>query len=154
MRNTTMPADTAPTTDAVLVVPFDGLVDLDNEEETETALFTTLDRAAARLVVVHVRSRIVTPDALRLLLRARTRTGERGTVLCVAAPYPVARRVLHLSGLARRLRLAATVPGAVRRASGGGACAHLATVPGQRAAGRTNAASRRGARRVPRPYLP
>ncbi|WP_051703457.1 STAS domain-containing protein [Streptomyces sp. NRRL F-5630] len=146
---TIMPADTTPT-DAVLVVPFDGLVDLDNEEETETALFRTLDRVAARLVVVHIRSRIVTPQALRVLLRARTRAGERGTVLCVAAPFPVARRVLHLTGLARRLRLAATVTGAVRRASGGGACAHLATLPAQRAGEEKGSASRRGGRRTPR----
>jgi anti-anti-sigma factor len=154
MRNTALPADTATHPEAVLVVPFDGLVDLDNEEESETALLRTLDRAAARLVVVHVRSRIVTPHALRLLLRARARTSERGAVLCVAAPFPVARRVLHLTGLARPLRLAATVPGAVRRASGAGACAHLGTVPEQRAAERTDLGGRGVPWRAPQAFRP
>ncbi|WP_050776681.1 STAS domain-containing protein [Streptomyces sp. SPB074] len=140
MRNTALPVATTALDDAVLVVPFDGLVDTDNERDTEAGLLSVLDRAAARLVVVHVRSRIVTPHALRILLRASTRTSTRGGVLSVAAPFPVARRVLHLTGLARPLRLAATVTGAVHRSSAG--CAHLGTAPGR-------AARRHGTRRSP-----
>ncbi|WP_343244729.1 hypothetical protein, partial [Streptomyces sp. SID11385] len=103
---------------ALLVVPFDTLVDLDNEAAVEADLREAVERHPARIVVVRVRSRVVTPQALRILLRTAARTAPDG-VLCVAADYPAARRVFHLTGLVRVLHVAATVPGAVRRASGG-----------------------------------
>ncbi|EFL03135.1 predicted protein [Streptomyces sp. SPB78] len=103
---------------ALLVVPFDTLVDLDNEVAAEAALRTAVERHPARIVVVRVRSRVVTPQALRILLRVGSRTAPGG-VLCVAAEYPAARRVFHLTGLVRALHVAATVPGAVRRVRGG-----------------------------------
>ncbi|MYX21425.1 hypothetical protein GTY77_15330, partial [Streptomyces sp. SID8380] len=75
---------------ALLVVSFDTLVDLDNEVAAEAALRTTVERHPARIVVVRVRSRVVTPQALRILLRVGSRTAPGG-VLCVAAEYPAAR---------------------------------------------------------------
>ncbi|MEU6443782.1 hypothetical protein [Streptomyces sp. NPDC047046] len=115
-RRTPAPSPGAPA--ALLVVPFDTLVDLDNEVAAEAALRETVERHPARIVVVRVRSRVVTPQALRILLRAGNRTAPGG-VLCVAAEYPAARRVFHLTGLVRVLHVAATVPGAVRRVRGG-----------------------------------
>ncbi|WP_433340366.1 hypothetical protein [Streptomyces sp. CA-253872] len=112
---TSAPLPAAPA--ALLVVPFDTLVDLDNEVAAEAALSRAVERHPARIVVVRVRSRVVTPQALRILLRTATRTVPGG-VLCVAAEYPAARRVFHLTGLVRPLHVAATVPGAVRRVSG------------------------------------
>ncbi|NEE26358.1 STAS domain-containing protein, partial [Streptomyces sp. SID7982] len=112
-----MSADRTPVT----VVPLDAVVDPENEETVEAELRAL--QAGAGVVVVHVRTRVVTPRALHLLLRARQRAAAEGGILCVAAPDPAARRIFHLTGLSRVLRVAATVPGAVRRNAGAG-CGH------------------------------
>ncbi|MFB8411404.1 STAS domain-containing protein [Streptomyces albidoflavus] len=107
----------------VTVVPLDVIVDPENEETVEAELRALQADAGASVVVVHVRARVVTPRALHLLLRARERAAAAGGILCVAAPGPAARRVFHLTGLSRVLRVAATVAGAVRRNAGAG-CGH------------------------------
>ncbi|SUP59895.1 anti-anti-sigma factor [Streptomyces griseus] len=117
MRDTAMSADRT----SVTVVPLDAVVDPENEETVEAELRAL--QAGAGVVVVHVRTRVVTPRALHLLLRARQRAAAEGGILCVAAPDPAARRIFHLTGLSRVLRVAATVPGAVRRNAGAG-CGH------------------------------
>ncbi|MFD4986379.1 STAS domain-containing protein [Streptomyces sp. NPDC058374] len=124
-----MSADRTPVT----VVPLDAIVDPENEEAVEEELRAFQERAGASVVVVHVRARVVTPRALHLLLRARERATAEGGLLCVAAPGPAARRVFHLTGLSRVLRVAATVPGAIRRNAGAG-CGHPAGPPPERRA--------------------
>lgn len=121
MRDSAMSADRTPVT----VVPLDAIVDPENEEAVEEELRAFQRRAGASVVVVHVRARVVTPRALHILLRARERAAAEGGLLCVAAPGPAARRVFHLTGLSRVLRVAATVPGAIRRNAGSG-CGHPA----------------------------
>ncbi|WP_103506707.1 STAS domain-containing protein, partial [Streptomyces sp. FM008] len=111
-----MSADRTPVT----VVPLDVIVDPENEEAVEAELRALQAGAGTSVVVVHVRARVVTPRALHLLLRARERAADAGGILCVAAPGPAARRVFHLTGLSRVLRVAATVTGAVRRNAGAG----------------------------------
>ncbi|MET8556460.1 hypothetical protein ABZV64_16085 [Streptomyces sp. NPDC004959] len=112
------PGTPAPPPAALLVAPFDALADPDSEAAAEAALREAVERRPARTVVVRVRSCVVTPQALRILLRAGNRTAPGG-VLRVAAEYPAARRVFHLTGFVRALHMAATVPGAVRRGRGG-----------------------------------
>ncbi|WP_037868991.1 hypothetical protein [Streptomyces sp. SPB074] len=143
------PRPPTPATAALLVVPFDTLTDLDNEVAAEETLREAVEDHPARIVVVRVRSRVVTPQALRILLRAGERTVPGG-VLCVAAEYPAARRVFHLTGLVRALHVAATVPGAVRRARGGPV--RPATPPRPRTPVRTPSALAGAARRARVPH--
>jgi anti-anti-sigma regulatory factor len=117
--------------DARLVMELNEAVDLDNERDVERELNHHLHTGDARLVVIDITTPLVTTTLLHVLVRLRDSAHARGAVLHVVARRPMARQIIRLAGLARLLRLCATVSGtqaAVRgcppahfAAAGGGA---------------------------------
>jgi hypothetical protein len=70
--------------------------------------------AEVRVVLVDVRTPLLTSTALHILSRVQRGARARGLVLCVVAREPLARRVLRTAGLSRTLRVSATTSGALR----------------------------------------
>lgn len=86
-------------------------VDPDSEQDVERELNRLLRASPARLVVIDVRTPLVTAAALRMLLRLRVTVHGRSGTLHVVARRPLARRVFRLTGLSRVLRVSATMSG-------------------------------------------
>ncbi|MFJ6444286.1 STAS domain-containing protein [Streptomyces sp. NPDC091649] len=103
---------------AHLVVELGETVDLDNETAIEREITRLLPCCGPHAVIVHVRTPLLTPRALGLLLRVRDRSWERGVSLAVVAGHETARQVLGAAGLNRVLRVASTLPGAESRSRG------------------------------------
>ncbi|SEG87244.1 anti-anti-sigma factor [Actinacidiphila yanglinensis] len=86
-------------------------VDPDSEQDVERELNRLLRASPARLVVIDLRTPLVTAAALRMLLRLRVTVHGRNGTLHVVARRPLARRVFRLTGLTRVLRVSATMSG-------------------------------------------
>ncbi|PVC85667.1 STAS domain-containing protein [Streptomyces sp. CS014] len=103
---------------AHLVVELGDVVDLDNEAEIEREIVRLLPCCGPRAVIVDIRTPLLTPRALGVLLRVRGQAEERGISMAVVAGYDKAREILSAAGLHRVLRVAATLPGAELRSRG------------------------------------
>ncbi|MFD6659529.1 STAS domain-containing protein [Streptomyces parvus] len=136
---------------AHLVVELGEVIDLDNELAIEREIVRLLPCCGPRAVIVDIRTPLLTPRALGVLLRVRGQAEERGISMAVVAGSDRAREVLSAAGLHRVLRVAATLAGAELRCRG---CrpepeASWNTKPG----GRRSAPSSTGASPRPRgPY--
>ncbi|NEC18304.1 STAS domain-containing protein, partial [Streptomyces parvus] len=97
---------------AHLVVELGEVIDLDNESAIEREIVRLLPCCGPRAVIVDIRTPLLTPRALGVLLRVRGQAEERGVSVAVVAGYDKAREVLGAAGLHRVLRVAATLPGA------------------------------------------
>ncbi|ALU92386.1 sulfate transporter [Streptomyces globisporus C-1027] len=103
---------------AHLVVELGGVVDLDNEAAIEREIVRLLPCCGPRAIIVDIRTPLLTPRALGLLLRVRGQAEERGISMAVVAGHDMAREILSAAGLHRVLRVAATLPGAELRSRG------------------------------------
>ncbi|MEU2067325.1 STAS domain-containing protein [Streptomyces anulatus] len=103
---------------AHLVVELGEAVDLDNESAIEREITRLLPCCGPRAVIVDIRTPLLTPRALGLLLRVRGRCEERGVSMAVVAGHDTAREVLSAAGLHRVLRVAPTLQGAESRSRG------------------------------------
>ncbi|MDX3604998.1 MULTISPECIES: STAS domain-containing protein [Streptomyces] len=103
---------------AHLVVELGEVVDLDNESAIEREIVRLLPCCGPRAVIVDIRTSLLTPRAVGLLLRVRGQAEERGISTAVVAGYDQAREILSAAGLHRVLRVAATLPGAELRSRG------------------------------------
>ncbi|MFE9379084.1 STAS domain-containing protein [Streptomyces sp. NPDC006855] len=103
---------------AHLVVELADVVDLDNEAAIEREILRLLPCCGPRAIVVDLRTPLLTPRGLGLLLRVRDQAEERGVSMAVVAGHDKAREVLGAAGLHRVLRVAATLPGAELRSRG------------------------------------
>ncbi|MEV6473229.1 STAS domain-containing protein [Streptomyces sp. NPDC051657] len=103
---------------AHLVVELGEVVDLDNEAAIEREIVRLLPCCGPRAIIVDLRTPLLTPRALGLLLRIRGRAEGRGVSMAVVAGYDKARDILSAAGLHRVLRVAATLPGAELRSRG------------------------------------
>ncbi|MFH9298684.1 STAS domain-containing protein [Streptomyces sp. NPDC017520] len=103
---------------AHLVVEVGAVVDLDNEATIEREIVRLLPCCGPRSLIVDLRTPLLTPRALGLLLRVRGRAGERGVSMAVVAGCATAREVLSAAGLLRVLRVAPTLQGAEARSRG------------------------------------
>ncbi|MFF7495866.1 MULTISPECIES: STAS domain-containing protein [Streptomyces] len=103
---------------AHLVVELGEVVDLDNEAAIEREIVRLLPCCGPRAIIVDIRTPLLTPRALGLLLRVRGQAGERGISMAVVAGHDKAREILSAAGLHRVLRVAATLPGAELRSRG------------------------------------
>ncbi|APS22984.1 MULTISPECIES: STAS domain-containing protein [Streptomyces] len=103
---------------AHLVVELGEVIDLDNELAIEHEIVRLLPCCGPRAVIVDIRTSLLTPRALGVLLRVRGQAEERGVSVAVVAGYDTAREVLGAAGLHRVLRVAATLPGAELRSRG------------------------------------
>ncbi|MFH9397261.1 STAS domain-containing protein [Streptomyces sp. NPDC017413] len=103
---------------AHLVVELGAVVDLDNEARIEREILRLLPCCGPRALVVDLRTPVLTPRALGLLLRVRGRSEERGVPMVVVAGYDTGREALSAAGLHRVLRVAPTLQGAVSRSRG------------------------------------
>ncbi|MFI0876655.1 sulfate transporter [Streptomyces sp. CS149] len=103
---------------AHLVVELGEVIDLDNELAIEREIVRLLPCCEPRAVIVDIRTPLLTPRALGVLLRVRGQAEERGVSVAVVAGYDKAHEVLGAAGLHRVLRVAATLPGAELRSRG------------------------------------
>lgn len=103
---------------AHLVVELGTVVDLDNEAAIEREIVRLLPCCGPRAIIVDIRTPLLTPRALGLLLRVRGQAEERGVSMAVVAGYEKAREVLSAAGLHRVLRVASSLPGAELRNRG------------------------------------
>ncbi|MFH9479307.1 STAS domain-containing protein [Streptomyces anulatus] len=103
---------------AHLVVELGEVIDLDNESAIEREVVRLLPCCGPRAVIVDIRTPLLTPRALGVLLRIRGQAEERGVSMAVVAGYDKAREILSAAGLHRVLRVAATLPGAELRSRG------------------------------------
>ncbi|MEU5284305.1 STAS domain-containing protein [Streptomyces sp. CA-278952] len=103
---------------AHLVVELGAVVDLDNEATIEREIVRLLPCCGPWALIVHLRTPLLTPRALGLLLRVRGRSEERGVPMVVVAGYDTAREALSAAGLHRVLRVAPTLQGAMSRSRG------------------------------------
>ncbi|MFD4025015.1 STAS domain-containing protein [Streptomyces sp. NPDC058576] len=103
---------------AHLVVELGETVDLDNESAIEREIVRLLPCCGPRAVIVDIRTPLLTPRALGLLLRVRGQAEERGISMAVVAGYDTARETLSAAGLHRVLRIASTLRGAEMRSRG------------------------------------
>ncbi|MGW1234618.1 STAS domain-containing protein [Streptomyces californicus] len=103
---------------AHLVVELGETVDLDNEAAVEREILRLLPCCGPRAVIVDLRTPLLTPRALGVLLRVRSQAEERGVMLAVAAGQDTARETLRAAGLDRVLRVASTLQGAELRSRG------------------------------------
>ncbi|WP_299538663.1 STAS domain-containing protein [uncultured Streptomyces sp.] len=112
-------------------------VDLEDVTSTERALLAALPPRAPGALVVDVRTPLLTPLALGVLLRVRRRGEETGVPLAVVARHRTARTVLEVAGLERVLRVAHTLDAAERWTRGltQGSAAHGAGAPRGRPGG-------------------
>ncbi|MFE7138708.1 anti-sigma factor antagonist [Streptomyces sp. NPDC057644] len=101
-----------------LVVELGETIDLDNESAIEREIIRLLPCCGPRALIVDIRTPLLTPRALGLLLRVRGLSEERGVSMAVVAGYDTAREVLSAAGLHRVLRVASTLPGAELRSRG------------------------------------
>ncbi|MGW8487714.1 anti-sigma factor antagonist [Streptomyces sp. NPDC055886] len=101
-----------------LVVELGETIDLDNESEVEREIIRLLPCCGPRALIVDIRTPLLTPRALGLLLRVRGLAEERGASMAVVAGHDTAREVLSAAGLHRVLRVASTLPGAELRSRG------------------------------------
>ncbi|MGW4255893.1 STAS domain-containing protein, partial [Streptomyces californicus] len=86
---------------AHLVVELGETVDLDNEAAVEREILRLLPCCGPRAVIVDLRTPLLTPRALGVLLRVRSQAEERGVMLAVAAGQDTARETLRAAGLDR-----------------------------------------------------
>ncbi|MFI1188387.1 STAS domain-containing protein [Streptomyces californicus] len=101
-----------------LVVELGETVDLDNESAVEREILRLLPCCGPGAVIVDLRTPLLTPRGLHVLLRIRSHAEERGVTLAVAAGHDTARATLRAAGLDRVLRVAATLQGAELRSRG------------------------------------
>ncbi|MFD4127247.1 STAS domain-containing protein [Streptomyces globisporus] len=101
-----------------LVVELGEVVDLDNEAAVEREIVRLLPCCGPRAIIMDIRTPLLTPRALGLLLRIRGQAEERGISMAVVAAHDMAREILCAAGLHRVLRVAATFPGAELRSRG------------------------------------
>ncbi|CAM5703578.1 hypothetical protein SBADM41S_05498 [Streptomyces badius] len=78
---------------AHLVVELGEVVDLDNEAAIEREIVRLLPCCGPRAIIVDIRTPLLTPRALGLLLRVRGQAEERGVSMAVVAGYDKAREV-------------------------------------------------------------
>ncbi|SHM80379.1 Anti-anti-sigma regulatory factor (antagonist of anti-sigma factor) [Actinacidiphila paucisporea] len=86
-------------------------VDPETEDRVERDLVRRLRARDVEVVVIDVRTPLVTTTALHLLMRLRESALAQGAALCVVARHPLARRVFRAAGLSRALRVSATMGG-------------------------------------------
>ncbi|CAH9419239.1 hypothetical protein SGL43_06294 [Streptomyces globisporus] len=103
---------------AHLVVELGEVVDLDNEAAIEREIVRLLPCCGPRAIIVNIKTPLLTPRALGVLLRVRGQAGERGISMAVVARHDNASEILSAAGLLRVLRVAATLPGAELRSRG------------------------------------
>jgi anti-anti-sigma regulatory factor len=96
-----------------LVVQLDEVIDPDTAGDVERELRWLLRTADTELLVIDIRTPVLTSAALHLLMRVRRGARTQGTTLCVVARQPLARLVLRSTGLSRTLRASATMSGAL-----------------------------------------
>ncbi|MFJ8142740.1 STAS domain-containing protein [Streptomyces sp. NPDC096013] len=107
----------------------DEVIDPDTKDTVERELERLIRTAGTSVVIVDIRTPLLTSTALQLLLSVRRTAGKQGTVLCVAARRPLARRVLQAAGLTRALRVTTTVGAASALARGCPPVHHREDVP-------------------------
>jgi anti-sigma B factor antagonist len=100
---------------AALVVRLGGELDLYNADAVREALFAAAARAPRRLVVDLEAVRFIDSTALGVLIEARSKLIDRGS-LVLAAPSLETRRALELSGLDRQFTVEHSVDDAVAAA--------------------------------------
>ncbi|MEV5886333.1 STAS domain-containing protein [Streptomyces sp. NPDC052020] len=100
------------------MIQIDDAIDFNTEDVAHGHLCGEISRSAARTVIIDVQTPLVTATAVSVLLRTRQFAHSRGAVLCVVARRSLARRVFRATGVCRYLRVAATLPGAVRLTRG------------------------------------
>ncbi|MGC9478696.1 STAS domain-containing protein [Streptomyces mutabilis] len=105
-------------TEDQIVIQIDDAIDFNTEDVAHGHLCGKISRSAARTVIIDVQTPLVTATAVSVLLRTRQFAYSRGAVLCVVARRSLARRVFRTTGVCRYLRVAATLPGAVRLTRG------------------------------------
>ncbi|MFE6487486.1 anti-sigma factor antagonist [Streptomyces sp. NPDC057757] len=101
-----------------LVVELDEVIDPDIEDTVEGVLESLVRSEVAPVVVVDLRTPLLTSTAVQMLSRVRRTAQIQGSALCVVARHPLARHVLRTAGLTRTLRVATTISGAVALARG------------------------------------
>jgi anti-anti-sigma factor len=94
-----------------LIIELAEAVDPDTEHAVERELARQLRCCASPVVVIDIRTPLVTSTALHLLLRLRQDVQARDAILCVVARHRLARRVFRLTGLTRALCVTATMSG-------------------------------------------
>ncbi|MEU1573308.1 STAS domain-containing protein [Streptomyces collinus] len=105
-------------TEDQIVIEIGDAIDFNKEDVAHGHLCGEISRSAARTVIIDVQTPLVTATAVSVLLRTRRFAHSRGAVLCVVARRSLARRVFRATGVCRYLRVAATLPGAVRLTRG------------------------------------
>ncbi|MFF8382537.1 anti-sigma factor antagonist [Streptomyces kanasensis] len=101
-----------------LVIEIGDVVDAHEEEAAERELRTVVTGSGARTVIVDVRTALVTAGLVDVLVRVHRAARDRGTVVCVVARRPLARRVFRVSRVSRTLLVAATLSGAAALSRG------------------------------------
>ncbi|WP_411082229.1 STAS domain-containing protein [Streptomyces sp. cmx-18-6] len=101
-----------------VVVEIEEVVDLDNESVIEQELTRLLPCCGPSTLIVDLRTPLLTPRALGVLLRVRGLAQERGVSVAVVAGHERAREVLSAAGLNRVLRVSLTLQGAESRGRG------------------------------------
>jgi anti-anti-sigma factor len=101
-----------------LVVELDEVVDPDTAGAVERVLQRQVRAADVPVVVVDIRTALVTSATLHVLVRLRRTVRAQGGALYVVARRPLARQVLRAAGLTRVLRVSATMSAAAGQARG------------------------------------